>query len=217
MDLTHEDLRYWLGNEEWYPSRFTQNWLKSTPPDEAAETLTHIAEDAQPQPRGFFSRFALAFATTGFATSSGIAGGGPTARKVGVRAALLLASMKDPRAITPLVRVFDPYGFWQSPYQEEIESALIRLLSEATEQGKASDFQEDVRLLVNRTLPERRKQRELSGSLTNLLIASLRYLHTAGGSANLSLIREVMLLPIKTSLEGGNWARVKASASALLT
>jgi hypothetical protein len=212
-----EELQYWLANEDWYPSRFTQNWLRRTPPAEVAETLNLLAQQAQPQPPGLLSRIGIIFATTGFATSSGITGGGPKVRKAGVRAALMLGDLNDLRAITPLVRVFDPYGFWQSKYQKEIEVTLTRLLSQATEQGAAA-YRMEVQTLVNRILQDSRKRNDLSGPLTDLLITALNYLAAIGDEENQTFLANVAATFSATfASRSGNWARVKATLKDLQT
>lgn len=211
-----EELQYWLANEDWYPSRFTQNWLRRTPAAEVVETLNLIAQDAQPQPPCLLSRIGIIFATTGFATSSGIAGGGPQKRKAGVRAALMLGDLNDLRAITPLVRVFDPYGFWQSKYQKEIEVTLTRLLSQAAEQGGVAAYRNEVQTLINRILQDSRKRSDLSGPLTDLLITSLHYLRAIGGAENQTFLTNVATMFSATfASRSGNWVRVKATMADL--
>ncbi len=111
MSEAEETLRYWLANEDWYPSACTTRFLKTTPPEEAADMLVLIAEDAQPEPHSYSVTLYNAFATAGFMPS---AGGKIPRRKAGVRAALLLAQLNDSRCISPLIRVFETQSVWQS-------------------------------------------------------------------------------------------------------
>ena len=111
---SEDELRYWLVNEDWYMSRHTREWLERTPPDEAADLLARIAQDANPEPRSAWSMFLTGIASSGFSPSNAIAGKGPDERKAGTRAALMLANLNDARCVAPLVRVFETNGLWQN-------------------------------------------------------------------------------------------------------
>ncbi len=50
-----ETLRYWLAQEDWYPSRYTQNFLVNNSVEVANETLARIASDAQPEPHSYLA------------------------------------------------------------------------------------------------------------------------------------------------------------------
>lgn len=133
------DLRYWLSNEDWYPSRFTQHFLRDTPPAVAADTLARIAADAEPEPRSLWSLFVAAFATSGFLPSGGAQIG---RRKAGVRAALLLADLNDGRSLAPLVRVFCTEPLFQNKYHREIEAALLRQVARTNPDGDHAPLRE---------------------------------------------------------------------------
>lgn len=203
----NEDLRYWLGNEDWYMSQYTRQWLDRTPSDEAADILALIAEDAQPEPREFWSVLATFFANTGLATSTGIAGGGPKARKAGTRAALLLADKGDPRSIAPLVRVYSTGGMLQNKYQEDIEKTLTAFLTHAADDPDLAVPVSDVEILVERTWAYGNGQRELTPAFTNLLLAAVRFLQSRGVASSKTVLQTIAQSPVKTP----NRDRVKAS------
>ena len=127
---TESQLRRWFVHEDIYLSAFTRQWLERTPPDEAADLLAHIAQDAQLEGLSLLALLARSFALAGFSPSLAIAGGGVYARKAGIRAALLLASLNDARALTPLARLWSVNPLNQSKYHDKIEWSLVVLLSD---------------------------------------------------------------------------------------
>ena len=127
---TESQLRRWFVNEDIYLSAFTRKWLEQTPTQEAADMLARIAGDAALEGLSPLALAARSFALSGFTPSLAVAGGGVYDRKAGIRAALLLASLKDARALTPLARLWSVNPLNQSKYHDQIESALLQLLSE---------------------------------------------------------------------------------------
>lgn len=211
------ELRYWLANEDWYKSRYTMRWQERTPHDEAADTLAEIAQSAQPEPRALWSVAATIFASSGLATSDGIAGGGAGARKAGTRAALMLAEMEDPRCIAPLVRVFSlGGGLLQNKYHDQITAALLRVLSAAAE-GPSPEFVRaapEVRTLAERIWgTEADLRRDLVPVHTELLRAALQFLAAAGGWDNTEVLRKVAASPVRAP----NRLRARDCAQVLLT
>jgi len=190
------ELRYWLANEDWYQSQYVRQWLARTPPHEAAEVLARIASDAEAEPTDFFSVAATVVATSGFATSTGIAGGGPDARRAGTRAALMLADLNDARCIPPLVRVFYTGGVLRNKYSDLIEAALLRFLTEAEKQGNAdlSPIAPDLRLLADRVW-HFEARRDLGPARADLLAVTLRLLQQFGGEANRALMTSITAPP----------------------
>lgn len=169
-------------------SHSTREWLKRTPPEQALDILAKIAEDAQPDRQSFLQYF-LTLLLASFATSDGL-NPKAVARRVGTRAAMMLADRDDPRCLPPLVRVFELNIMRQSNYQARIEKSLLRYLSNVVEQegGVAAlrPYEEDLRTLVTRIWRDGRK--ELSPVLTEMLIVTLRSLAEIGGAANIALI-----------------------------
>lgn len=208
-----EDLRYWLANEDWDMSRFTRRWLERTPPGEAADTLAEIAEGARPEPGSLLYRLVLVVALSGFANSVA----GVAERKAGIRAALLLANLGDDRCVAPLVRVFDPYGFWQSRYEAQIERALTRFLAAAADGGgDAGRHAADVRLLVERAWRGGRGG-DLRGSIAELLLAAVHYLRVArGAEGDDALLRGIAGASLPNPEHQPNRARVRDAAFAAL-
>lgn len=206
-----EDLRYWLANEDWYPSQYTRQWLERTPAEEAADTLAHVAEDAQPEPRAFWSVAITFLSIAGLTTSDGIAGSGPGARKAGTRAALLLIERDDPRGVAPLARVFSTDGILQSKYQEQIEQALTVFLSRNEAQAKDAPYLADLRTLAHR-LWQVGSLRDLSQARADLLLVLLRFLQTAGGEANQAVLQSITGTTVKTA----NRLRVRTAVAEML-
>jgi hypothetical protein len=197
LEKPNADLRYWLANEDWYMSRYTREWLERTPQKEATDALAQIAEDAVAEPRAPWAVVATIVASAGLATSDGIGGKGPGARKAGTRAALILADMQDARALPPLIRVFSTGGFLQSKYQDQIETALTQFLAaaEAKNDPDIARYAGDIRALTERIWQSGERQ-DLSASLADLLITTIHYLQSLGGWENvrvLNLIRETAL------------------------
>ncbi len=191
LGVEESELRYWLANEDWYISQYARQWLLRTPPQEAADVLARIAEDAQAEPRSFFSVAATVIATSGFATSTGIAGEGPDARRAGTRAALMLANLQDARCLPPLVRVFHTGGFLQSKYREMIEAALLRFLTEAEGRADVLPFVSDIRSLAEGIWGRENERHDLSPAFKNLLIVALRWLQAANGEADRALLTAI--------------------------
>ena len=206
-----EDLRYWLSNEDWYMSTYTRQWLERTPSAVAADVLAHIAEDAKPEPTDFFSVLAIFFASSGLATSTGIAGGGPKARKAGTRAALLLADMGDVRSVAPLVRVFTTGGMMQSKYQENIEKTLRHFLTRATEDPTLAVPVSDIEILADRIWQYGNGQKELTPAFTDLLLTALQFLHVRGEESSKTLLKTIAESPVK----GPNRQKIQQAAQTL--
>ncbi|MBC8139100.1 MAG: hypothetical protein H8F28_24775 [Fibrella sp.] len=172
MTETEETLRYWLAQEDWYPSRYTQNFLDNNAVEVANNTLASISADAQPEPHSYAALLYTAFATIGFMPS---AGGKIPRRKAGVRASLLLADRNDPRAIPALARVFETEGVWQNKYQDQIVSALTKALS-ADNHGQSAIYADDVSRLARRIWSSA-PGRDLTAPFARLLLAAIRFLH----------------------------------------
>jgi hypothetical protein len=205
-----QELRYWLANEDWHMSAYTRNWLARTPPDAAADILADIAEDARAEPRAPLSVLTTVFASSGMATSDAIGGKGPGARRAGARAALMLARMGDIRAIAPLIRIFDLDWLWQSKYQTEVEAALTRLLPNTGPETRR--YETEIRQLAERIWDFGRPRRDLSPSLTELLLVILSCLPAADGEPNQTLLQTIAGATVK----GANRQRVQEAARALL-
>jgi len=208
-----DDLRYWLANEDWHMSAYTRNWLARTAPDVASDLLANIAEDARAEPRAPLSVLSTLFASSGMATSDAIAGKGPGSRRAGARAALMLARMGDARAIAPLARVFDLGWLWQSKYQEEVEAALTLLLSDTPTNPLDRRYEIELRTMAWRAWGAGGEQRDLSPSLTGLLLAALPHLNAYGDEPNIALLQTIAEA---RRARGANRARVREGAQALL-
>jgi hypothetical protein len=186
------DIRYWLANEDWYPSAYTRAWLERTPPDVAADILAQIAEDADLEARSSWSIFLMIFAVAGFSPSNAIAGKHPDDLKAGIRAALLLAGMNDARAIPPLVRVYETDSLRQSKYQEKIEPALTRVLNHvlsAANDHEIHQYADDIRQLTARAWGFGGGRRELPPGTTELLLTALRWLGRSRTEGDARLLR----------------------------
>jgi hypothetical protein len=208
------DLRYWLANEDWYMSRYTREWLQRTPGDEASDTLAAIAVDAVAEPRAPWAVMATVVASAGLATSDGIGGKGPGARKAGTRAALILAELNDLRCISPLVRVFSTGGFLQSKYQSQIESALFQVLSGIENTHDSARYTPDVRELVER-IWKSGERRDLSPAHADLVIAGIKFLHNVGGPDNLATVHAIISDQSASAARQPQRARVKQAAELL--
>ncbi len=173
MTETEDTLRYWLAQEDWYPSRYTQTFLENTPPEEIGDTLARIAADAEPEPHSYAALLYTAFATAGFLPS---AGGKIPRRKAGVRAALLLAERDDPRCIPALTRVFETESVWQNKYQEQIVAALTRYLTKAASGNSEHPYGDEVEQLATR-IWNIQPNSDLPVNFARLLLSALRYLH----------------------------------------
>jgi hypothetical protein len=154
-------------------------------------------------------------ASAGLATSDGIGGKGPGARRAGTRAALMLADRGDPRCIAPLVRVFSTGGFLQNKYQDQIEAALTKFLTHEGDRPEVARFAPDIRLLADR-LRQGGERGDLSPGRADLLIAILRCLEPLGGPENLALLRAIAGSASGSPARQPQRARVKATAEELL-
>lgn len=187
----YEELEYWLSNEDWYKSRFTQNWLKRTPPEVAVEVLAPLAAKADLEPRNPWAMFVRGFVASGFSATSAIAGQKIRLRRAGVRAALLLAELNDARAIPALTRVFEANRNWQHKYQELIEDALIQFLSTGENIARASPYAGHLRDLAQRIWESSSDRRDLSHRYMEVLLSLVRALHQIGGDEYWSFLKGI--------------------------
>jgi hypothetical protein len=214
-------LRYWLATEDIYTSTYVREWLERTPVEEAADVLARIAENAQPEPHSLWYMFSRGF-TMMFTTSEIISDKSPAGRKAGIRAALLLADMDDPRCLPPLARAFETTAFWEGKYQEAIEETLLRFLSEAVERPDIVQFDGDatsmalqflsLRLLAVQIWQSGRGRKELSTRRANLLIATIQCQNVFNEALDGKLIGSI----IEAKAATPNRDRVKQAAIALL-
>jgi hypothetical protein len=211
--MTDEELttlRYWLANEDVYMSSYVRGWLERTPPAEAADVLAGVSESAQPEPHSLWWTIFRGLILT-FATSEGVSKNSPAARKVGTRAALLLARMDDPRAIPPLVRVFEAEPGRAGKYQGEVERELTRLLSHPIPGPLSREQAEAVEELAERIWSSGRGRRDLSSERADMLIAALSRLSETGAEAERAILHA-----IATSESGSpNRTRVATAARKL--
>ncbi|MDX1931182.1 MAG: hypothetical protein SFU56_01115 [Capsulimonadales bacterium] len=175
MDEIEKELRYWFNIEDWYPSTYTKNFLARTPREDASDLLAHIAQDAECQTPTVWWVVLMAFLASGFSTSTGVAGRKITDKRAGIRAALHLSTLDDPRAIAPLARVWQTDSWKKSKYQDEVETALIRLFERTRATDYAHGYSPDVTELVYRAWKADRWH-DLSNRRTDLLLAALHYL-----------------------------------------
>jgi hypothetical protein len=208
-------LRYWLATEDIYTSTYVREWLERTPLEEAAGILAGIAEYAQPEPHSFWYMFSRGF-TMMFTTSEIISDRSPAGRKAGIRAALLLADMDDPNCLPPLARAFETQAFWEGKYQEAIEEALIRFLSDADGRPDIAPFAADINNLALRIWQSGGGRKELSPRRANLLIAALHCLKGIAGESEIVLLSLLLRLIAATRTSTPNRARVQEAAIALL-
>ncbi|MBC8139815.1 MAG: hypothetical protein H7Y38_00060 [Armatimonadetes bacterium] len=178
---TEETLRYWLAQEDVYPSRYTQNFLKETAEDDAGDILDSIARDAEPQMHSYLELLWTAFATIGFLPSGG---GKIPRRKAGVRAALMLSDRDDARCVAPLVRVFETDPMWQNRYQTQIVSALTHYFSRNAGKVTASEVVADAERIAGRVW-RYTPRRDLPEAWARLVVAALSFVHAAGAGADL--------------------------------
>ena len=204
-------LRHLLALEDWYMSDATREWLAQTPPEQAVNILARIADEAQPEPHSLLPQVAGGFAAV-FATSENVGIGGVVSRRVGTRAALMLADMGDVRCLPPLLRVFETSATWQGKYQELVETTLTRFLAGAVGRSDLRNYDNDLRKLVERVWNMGRGASELSTNLTELLLAALSCLRALRGPHNLAVIRAIAGVPGTNS----NRLKVKETAQKLL-
>ena len=174
--LTEEELHEWLASEDWYPSAHTKAWLERTPRKEAADVLAHFAAQADLEPLNPFALALMVGVTAGFVPSQGAAGRGVLNRKAGIRAALYLADFGDIRAIAPLCRLWTNVRVKRSKYYQQIEPALIRLLSENEGCAAPGETRDAVRHLVSRIWQAGGPKRDLSRAQADLLITARLFL-----------------------------------------
>lgn len=168
-------LQYWLANEDVYTSAWVRKWLERTPPQEAADTLAVIAEYANPEPHSLV-RMYLHGLIAMLTTAEIISENSPAGRKSGIRAALLLSSKNDLRALAPLVRVFERHWFWKGKYQDAIEGALLHLVSQGPEGADWASHRVALRTLAEAIPHIGNGRQELSARQADLLIAVLQRL-----------------------------------------
>lgn len=204
-------LVYWLANEDVYTSDYVRKWIESTPREEAAGVLAELANMAQPEPRSFWYGMFRAYMVA-FGTSDSVNPKGPAGRKAGTRAGMLLANMGDPRAIPPLVRVFETEWHRLGKYQAAIESSLIRVLGKTLDLSDQEPYVSSVRELAFRLWRSGQGQKELSTRHTELLSASLTWLEKPGGEDEMALFNTIAQTPTSTP----HRRRIKDEAVALL-
>ncbi len=211
MDEIEKELRHWLSIEDWYPSAYTRSFLERTPKEEAADLLAHIAQDADCETPTLWWAIIMAFMASGFTTSAGVMGRRSTDIKAGIRAALLLASLNDPRSIAPLARVWQSVSWKQSKYQDDVEAALIRMLRFASESGYPYRYSPDVSHLVSR-IWEAHPRGDLTMKQTDLLLAALHYLAAQDEEENHAAVEYVT----NQAAKGANRILVRDTARTLL-
>jgi hypothetical protein len=186
-------LKYWLANEDLYTSAYVRKWLERTSPQVAAATLAEISEYAQQEPHSIV--WMLIHGLTAMLTTAEIISEkSPAGRKVGIRAAMLLAGLGDLRAIRPLTRTFEYHWFWEGKYQASIEATLLRLVAEAPADEDLIAYRDDLLALANRIWQAGSGRADLSPRRADLLIAVLRRLAGAGGQAE-----EALRIAIRTA------------------
>ena len=181
MTETEETLRYWLAQEDVYPSRYTQNFLRNTARNDANDTLASIAADADAEPHSYFALLYSAFATIGFMPS---AGGKIPRRKAGVRAALLLSDRNDIRCVAPLVRVFETDPVWQNHYQAQIVSALSHFFANNAGKLLVPEIVKDAEHLAAHVWSHA-PRRDLPPAWARLLSNVLRFVRAAHAGGDL--------------------------------
>jgi len=204
-------LQYWLANEDVYTSDYVRKWLERTPPERAADTLASIAQYAQPESHSFWWMMFHGL-TTMLTTAEIISENSPAGRKMGVRAAMLMANLHDPRACAPLVRVFETHWFWEGKYQAAIETALLRLLADPESVLNGSLSHSDLRELAARIWRTGNHRQELSSRRSDLLIAALHRLKPIVEESDTTLLKS--LASAKTLLPQRR--KVQEAAASLL-
>lgn len=208
----HRTLVYWLANEDVYTSPYVRNWLKSTPPIEVADMLADIARNARPETISLGDMIMQGVLMM-FTTSAIISEKSPSGRKAGTRAAILLANRKDFRSLPPLVRVFETRWFWAGKYQETIEKSLLHLLDGAADLPKIRQYARELRKLAEIIWDSGHRRRELSRSLTSLMLKILPCLALVGETPDLELLKSIASSRAATA----HRKQVKDAAAALLT
>jgi hypothetical protein len=199
------DLRYWLYEEDIYTSRHTREWLARTDPREAAELLERIAQDAEIERLSPLKEFLMGMAVA-FTTSSNLLGNAHKARKCGVRAALILAEMGNPRAIPPLVRILETDGRPEGKYQPHVEAALLRLL--ASKESNLPRYVPQMRDMLERIWRRRGGKGDIPARLAALLEAALPHIRGSGDPES----RELLDSLASSSATGRNRAKIQQIA-----
>jgi hypothetical protein len=141
--------------------------------------------------------------------------------EAGQRAALLLASLDDPRAVAGLAASWVPRP--ESPEHRErnerTEAELTRLLTLFT-RNTVSTFEIDtqaVRNLLRRVMKWWRDTSQmgtshLSDERADMLLAIIRWLHQHGTEQDTAVLREIARLPLPTIVPGNRAAVQEAAA-----
>jgi len=190
-------LQYWFANEDVYTSAYVRKWLERTPPDEVGDVLAAIAQYARPEPHSLLWMVFHAL-TAMLTTAEIISEKSPAGRKSGIRAAMLLATRDDLRALGPLVRVFETHGFWKGKYQDGIETALLHLLSRAPEETDWTPYRTDIRTLADAIRQIGRGRQELSARQTDLLIVALQRLASVTDADTTALLQTIASTEART-------------------
>ncbi len=188
-----KELRHWLANEDWYPSRHTRLWLERTDPEVAADVLAGLAERADLESKNPAVQFLATFAA-GFSPSGTIGGEAAIDRKAGIRAALMLAEMGDVRSVPPLVKIFEPYQTRQSKYQGQIEKLLSSLFTQAAQNPTPEivpTCAAPARTLAERIWNERANY-DLNQSLADLLVKTARLLIAIENEPNRLFLNQIV-------------------------
>lgn len=183
--LSESQLRRWLIHEDVYLSRHTREWLKTTPPEVAADMLARIAQDAALESAHPVALFLRGFVLAGFTPSMAILGGSVYDRRAGIRAAILLGRLGDPRAIEPLSRLWTDNRIIKSKYHNDFEAILIHLLRHITPE-EIVPYADALYDLLRR-IWKSRPYRDLTASETELLLAGLGALPAAARTENAAL------------------------------
>lgn len=213
---SENDLRHWLASEDVYMSQHTRQWLERTAPPEAADILARIAQDANREARGSWTRMLSDFAGVLFLPSGTLANKGFNVRKAGLRAALMLADRNDPRCIAPLARAFQTASEKQTKYQKATEAALIRCLARAAaSHGEAAEgtpppcAAPDLRALAERIWNSGGIRRDLPRVFSDVLLLAIGLARRWGGEPDIALLQSIAGTDLKNPSRVPNRARVK--------
>ncbi len=185
--------------------------MEREPRKEVAEMLTKIANVANHEPHTLWTLLFNSFVGV-FTTSEVVTEHSPAGRKAGIRAALLLASWNDPRSLKPLALAFETDWFWQGSYQDAIETALHRFLSNPDNHDLEIQS-EPLRILAQRVWRSGGVGRELAPRRADIIQYILKILSKMDEPANVKLIQAIAVSKARTP----NRSRVKAAASRLLS
>ena len=209
-DQLYVRLRFWLASEDIYTSPFVSHWLERTPKQRAADVLAEVSIHAGKEPRALIPMMLSAYMMA-FSTSEVVTDKSPAGRKSGVRAAMLLANLEDPRCIAPLVRVFEPHWYWAGKYQETIEKALLKYLNGEAAQNDPglAGFAPDLQRLIERIWRSGGGRRDLTPRLADLAVAALQTLNQTDPNAAKTI--SAMLSTSRSNLP--NRSRVRAAVA----